>query len=149
MGFPFSPTMIWPAPISDYDYSLDIFGTPQIPHFDFDQRVLGGQSAVQYFYEGPKKCKCCINWVEKEPVEIPQAAKDKYDSAAIHVYKAKDHDKNSAVFGGVTATHYQSIQIQSQIISDLIRPILVSDFLSICQEDIYSSRAYHDTQWQC
>ncbi|KAF8865079.1 P-loop containing nucleoside triphosphate hydrolase protein [Acephala macrosclerotiorum] len=98
---------------------------PQIPTVEPEQKVLGKHALVQYFYEGPKKCDCCINWVEKEPIQVPEASKQQYENAAIHVYKAKDHKSSSTTFGGVMATRYKSIEIQSQIISDLITPVLI------------------------
>jgi hypothetical protein len=101
------------------------FTTPKIPQVELDAKVRGKEALVQNFYEGPKKCNCCINWVEKEPLQIPANVKEQYDQAAIHVYRAKDHEKDATTtFGGIMATRYQYIEIQSQIIAGLIRPIL-------------------------
>lgn len=68
---------------------------------------------VQTFFEGPPTCKCCKNWVEKEPAEIPPEVKKKYTGAAIILYKCKDHTSN-----------VETVDIQSPVIRKLIQPLL-------------------------
>ena len=98
---------------------------PQIA--EVEPRVLRQDALVQTFYEGPKKHndkdKGTINWVEKQPIQVPEAVKDRYDQAAIRIYKKKDRTAEKT-FGGVTAMRVDFIQIQSLLIIDAIESIL-------------------------
>lgn len=98
---------------------------PQVAELEY--RVPSQSILVQTFYEGPKKPADkddnIINWVEKEPVQVPEAVKDRYDQAAIRIYKIKDKAAEKT-FGGVTAMKVDFIQIQSRLIIDAIESIL-------------------------
>jgi hypothetical protein len=113
------------------DLFLDPFTLPTVPLLDWTLPEIGDEPLVQTFFEGPKKCNCCVNWVEKPPKEIPIDSQEKYQKAAIRVYKCKDHHVHDAngpkptVVGGLTtSTMITSIEIQSPIIRREISPIL-------------------------
>ena len=110
------------------DYDLEAITVPVVPHVaEVEHRVLSQDALVKTFYEGPKKHnekdKDTINWVEKEPVQLPEAVKDRYDQAAIRIYKKKDRTAEKT-FGGLTAMRVDFIQIQSVLIMDAIGSIL-------------------------
>jgi hypothetical protein len=105
-------------------YSYGLSTLPQIPVVEMEDRILGVNPLVQTFYEGPKKCDCCANWVEKPPTQMPEVAKDRYDQASVKVYKKKDHKSSSSTMGGLVSLKDETVEIQSQEIADLIRPIL-------------------------
>lgn len=102
---------------------------PVVPQVAELEHTVPNQSIlVQTFYEGPKKARDkkhedIINWVEKEPVQVPEAVKNRYDQAAIRIYKIKDKSAEKT-FGGVTAMKVDFIQIQSLLIIDAIESIL-------------------------
>ncbi|KAI6083344.1 P-loop containing nucleoside triphosphate hydrolase protein [Hypoxylon rubiginosum] len=54
-------------------------------------------AALSTFYEGPEKCKCCINWVENYPTNIKEAVEKTSDAKryAIICRVKKAHDVNS------------------------------------------------------
>jgi len=109
-------------------YNLDAITVPVVPQVaEVERRVLSEDSLVQTFYEGPKKPndkrEDTINWVEKEPTQVPKAVQDRYDQAAIRIYKTKDRSREKT-FGGVTAMKVDFIQIQSLLIVDAIESIL-------------------------
>lgn len=89
------------------------FKLSPIPGLERKERIVGGDALVQTFYEGPKKCECCINWVEREPKEVPEIVKDRYDKAAIQVFKSEDHRSPSARLGGLAPMKTRYIEIQS------------------------------------
>ena len=95
-----------PVPLSDERYGVDdggwqmegshfmdtnveeidrdvILTRPDVPNVQVEHKAIGDEALVQTFYEGPEKCDCCINWVEKEPKEVPRHVKEKYNQAAI------------------------------------------------------------------
>lgn len=102
---------------------LDASTCPPLPNLLTEQNTTGDDVTVQTFYEGPPTCKCCKNWVEKEPAEVPEEAKKKYTGAAIIVYKSKDHD--SETLGGLKKFKASMLTIQSPIICKEIAPILL------------------------
>lgn len=111
-----------------FNYNLEAVTVPVVPQVaEVEHRVLSQDALVQTFYEGPKKYNDrhtdTINWVEKEPKQVPEVVKDRYDQAAIHIYKKKDRTAEKT-FGGVTAMKVDFIQIQSLLIIDAIEPIL-------------------------
>ena len=115
---------------SDFGYNYDIqaITIPVIPQVaELEQRSLNQDDLVKTFYEGPKKSKDpeddTINWVEKEPVQVPEAVEDRYNQAAIRVYKQKDRSAEKT-FGGVTAMRVEFIKIQSVLLIDAIESIL-------------------------
>lgn len=118
------------VPDSILSEDLSLFACPDLPNVDFTLPKLGNEPLVQTFYEGPKKCTCCINWVEREPVQPPKQAEEKYRKAAIRIYKCKTHHASDAngpkptVMGGLSTIAIAYIEIQSPIIRREIGPIL-------------------------
>ena len=116
------------SPNFGFNYDLQATTVPVIPQVaEVEHRVLNQDTLVKTFYEGPKKSKDpkddTINWVEKEPMQVPEAVEDRYNQAAIRVYKKKDRSAEKT-FGGVTAMRVEFIKIQSVLIMDAIEPIL-------------------------
>ncbi|OQV06616.1 hypothetical protein CLAIMM_11159 isoform 2 [Cladophialophora immunda] len=95
-----------------------------IPHIHYLDPDVGAAPTVQTFYEGPPKCRCCSNWIEKAPVQVPEAAKERYDEACIRVFKTKDHDTHSARIGGLAAVKNDIIEVQGKVLVNFLRPIL-------------------------
>lgn len=58
---------------------------------------VGKICEAKTFYEGPEKCKCCINWVENYPTNIKEAVEKTSDAKryAIICRVKKAHDVNS------------------------------------------------------
>lgn len=113
-----------------FNYNLEAITIPIIPQVQVEESVhrnLNEDTLVRTFYEGPKKNKDpkdnTINWVEKEPVQVPEAVEDRYNQAAIRIYKKKDRTAEKT-FGGVTAMKVDFIKIQSLLIIDAIESIL-------------------------
>jgi hypothetical protein len=123
-----SPNLDWPSIGMTAD-SLDMM-TPKypmkdsIPHIHHTEPDLGAVPVVQTFYEGPPKCDCCSNWIEKAPVQMPEAAKGQYDGACVRVFKTKDHDSHSARIGGIVAVKEDTIELQGKALVNFLRPIL-------------------------
>lgn len=102
-----------------------LYSVPVVPQLsDKNEKRVGYDPTMFTFYEGPKKCDCCTNWVEKKPTQMPEVAKDKYDRAAILVFKGKNHKSAKATVGGLVALEDSFVEIQSEIIARLIRPAL-------------------------
>lgn len=67
------------------EVSFDIIGSlteriPQqenVPHDECDD--AGGSPLVQTLYEGPRKCGCCINWVDYLPLDADDPSQDVED----------------------------------------------------------------------
>ena len=119
----------------------DNFNPPSVPDLEQEERAVGGEALVQTFYEGPEKCDCCTNWVEREPKDVPEEVKERYDRAAIQVFKIKDHGSLPATFGGLGTMKNSLIEIQSQIISDIIRPVLTDVGMLIAKNETIKIRA--------
>ena len=114
--------------------SLDFSAIPYIPEVVLDEAVIGFEPQIQTFYEGPEKVKDKINWVERIPTKLPEAAKEKYDKVAICVYKAKDRVGEGKNYGGLATYNYHSIEIQSRVIIAAIKPILAANGTSIAND---------------
>ena len=100
---------------------------PMIPAtslIDYKYQDLGANPVVQTFYEGPSKCDCCPNWIEKAPIELPEAAKERYDHASVRLYKKKDHNPHVARIGGLVAVKDDILELQDLLLIKFIRPIL-------------------------
>jgi hypothetical protein len=77
-----SPGMLWvndgsgvqgSIPYFGDNLGLDtIFGTPQVPLLESNNKILGKHAHVQYFYEGPKKYSCCITRIPCSTATPPQ-----------------------------------------------------------------------------
>ncbi|KAL1853102.1 hypothetical protein Daus18300_011930 [Diaporthe australafricana] len=113
-------------PMNLYDWPdndlFSVYTLPPLPAVNAVDTVIGEKVAVQRFYEGPPTCKCCKNWVERPPNQMPEEAKEKYDGAAIRIYTGKDHVEET--HGGLKELKVQFIIIQSPIIRKEIAPIL-------------------------
>ncbi|KAL1591718.1 hypothetical protein SLS60_011717 [Paraconiothyrium brasiliense] len=108
--------------LQEWNHSFnDVLVTPMLPALEHLKEHKGNAAAIQKFYEGRPTCKCCINWVEKEPTKVPEEAKEKYDGVAIRMYHGKDHNKQT--LGGLKDTSPTSIVIQSPIILDTLEPM--------------------------
>ena len=112
-----------------FNYDLQAITVPVVPQVaELEHRVLSQDTLVKTFYEGPKKSKDpkddTINWVEKEPIQVPEAVEDRYNKAAIRIYKKKDRSAEKT-FGGVTAMRVEFIKIQSLLLVTAIESILV------------------------
>ena len=111
-----------------FNYDLQAITVPVVPQVaELEHRILNQDSLVKTFYEGPKKSRDpkddTINWVEKEPMHVPEAVKDRYNQAVIRVYKKKDRSAEKT-FGGVTAMRVEFIKIQSLLLITAIESIL-------------------------
>jgi hypothetical protein len=104
------------------DDPYNLMRTPPLPTFEEPIEEIGTQACLQRFYEGPRTCKCCTNWVEREPLAIPDEKKEMYDGVAIRIYQGKDHSEPTV--GGIKTNKPQHIVIQSPIIREHIEPIL-------------------------
>jgi hypothetical protein len=108
-----------------FDNDAVSYSIPLVPHAHVEnERNIGYNPQTITLYEGPRKCDCCKNWVEKEPTQMPNFAKDKYESAAILLYKGKNHKSDTAIVGGLIALEDSFLEIQSPVIGLLIRPLL-------------------------
>ncbi|KAL8650075.1 MAG: hypothetical protein Q9210_004037 [Variospora velana] len=109
----------------DFEINIDpsdlIFDMPEAPQVEVEEKDRGGDALVQTFYEGPARCKCCTNWVEKPPPRIPEATQDRYDQAAIRIYKKKGGTKT---YGSILGQRIEEIEIQSPVIIKAIQPLL-------------------------
>jgi hypothetical protein len=97
---------------------------PAIPPINYESQNLGAKPLVQVFYEGPSKCDCCPNWIEKPPVQLPEAAKERYDQACVRRYKKKDHKSHSAGIGGLAAVKDHILELQGSLLIYFVTPIL-------------------------
>ncbi|KAL8797101.1 MAG: hypothetical protein Q9182_007241, partial [Xanthomendoza sp. 2 TL-2023] len=98
-----------------------MFDMPEAPQVELEEKDRGGNALVQTFYEGPARCKCCTNWVEKPPPGIPEATQDRYDQAAIRIYRKKGGTK---MYGSILSQRITEIEIQSPVIIKAIQPLL-------------------------
>jgi len=108
--------------------AMDIFGDtmtiPPAPQIETPKKIIGQEAHILNFYEGPKKCKCCINWVEKPPTQVPEESMEQYRRAAIIVYRSKNHRASDKTIGGLTALTIDTIRIQSPYIISAITPLM-------------------------
>ncbi|KAL8726958.1 MAG: hypothetical protein Q9166_006379 [cf. Caloplaca sp. 2 TL-2023] len=98
---------------------------------DTEENNRGNNPLIQTFYKGPPRCKCCINWVEKQPAQIPEATKERYEQAAIRIYKRKGGDKT---YGGIFGQQIEEIEIQSPVIIKAIQPLLAEVGLPVYEK---------------
>ncbi|RSM11843.1 hypothetical protein CDV31_006611 [Fusarium ambrosium] len=61
---------------------------------DPSQGKEGSLCSIQTLYEGPPKCKCCINWVEAYPDDVRMAVEEEAETKqkALVVRMSKNHD---------------------------------------------------------
>ena len=101
-----------------------IFKIPRLSKDPSEEINIGTDPTVKTFYEGPEESgHGGIHWVEKQPTQVPPAAKKTYEGFAIQIYKVKDRS-DSGTYGGLTAMTFHSIKIQSPYITGIIRPFL-------------------------
>ena len=137
-----SPTNDW----FPMDAGLDMMSPaylmkPAVPSITYEYQDLGANPIVQTFYEGPSKCKCCTNWIEKPPLQLPEAAKERYDEASIRLYKKIDHNSHSARVGGIVAMRDHVLELQGHLLISFVRPFLTEVGFLAPQKDKISLKA--------
>lgn len=62
---------------------------------DDNSDETGTLSKVKYLYEGPSKCKCCINWCEDPPTDLRESIEEQSESKkhALLVRMKKNHSE--------------------------------------------------------
>ena len=66
---------------------------------------------------------------------MPDIVKQRYDKAAIQLYKCKDHRSPSGMLEGLAPMQTNYIEIQSQIVCDAIRPVLTEIGMLIAKSE--------------
>jgi hypothetical protein len=99
----------------------ELCAPPVLPLIECNDERKGNKATIQKFYEGRPTCKCCINWVEKQPEKVPDEAQEKYDGVAIRIYHGKDHTK--VTLGGLKTVSPLWLVIQSPVILKALEPI--------------------------
>ncbi|KAH7091305.1 hypothetical protein FB567DRAFT_436088, partial [Paraphoma chrysanthemicola] len=94
---------------------------PDLPSLQKDEMKKGRAAGVQKFYQGRPKCKCCVNWVEKPPQQVPDDAQEKYDGVAIQVYHNQDHSKKTV--GNLHTVSPGWVVFQSPVILQVLEPL--------------------------
>ena len=127
-------------------YEDEALAMPMIPRMvAADEETLASESInkrIQTFYEGPWKDKDqqFINWVEKQPMQIPEVAQARYKKAIFRIYKVKDYSIENTI-GGLNPMKLGSITVSSPSIVAAIEPILAeAAFWSADKETV---RFYH------
>ncbi len=110
-----------------------------------DEETLATESInkrIQTFYEGPWKDKDqkFINWVEKQPMQVPEVAQARYNKAIVRIYKIKDYSVENTI-GGLTPMKLGSITVTSPSIVAAIEPILAE--AAFRPADKETMRFYH------
>ena len=64
-----------------------------------DKIRIGSECATQTLYEGPKKCACCINWVDKYPDDLqpPIDRQEQTKQKAVVVRMRKDPEEGTTL----------------------------------------------------
>jgi hypothetical protein len=109
--------------ISDSEVvSLVPFGAPPPPHHAATtikkKKVTGLRSEAKTLYEGPRKCACCINWVEIAPADAHAAMKSlgEHGDYAL-LLRRTPHGQDRA-------WNIQSLMIYSPYIMEMLRTAL-------------------------
>lgn len=104
-----------PAPTEETwndDSKLDSSDGAETP----ENALNGQQSTVKTLFEGPKRCDCCINWVEEPQDDLVSAIEEKAESKRhallIRMKKSHDQERKSLVL--------DSIVVQSPRLKDLL-----------------------------
>ena len=110
-----------------------------------DEEMLASESIntrIQTFYEGPWKDENqkFINWVEKQPMQIPEIAQARYNKAIVRIYKVKDYSVENTI-GGLTPMKLSSITVSSPSIVAAIEPILAEEAFRPADKE--TMRFYH------
>ena len=130
-------------PLHNFGYYSEIFYMPEVPRVEVEEDTLKGKEPlVQTFYEGPESEENRINWIEKEPGQIPAGVKAKYNQVAIRVYKTRcrGDERGKRTFGGVATMDFDSIEIQSPIIIAALEPIMTSIGAFLGERDVLQFR---------
>ena len=140
-----SPTNYWFA-METPGAGLDMMSPaypmrPAIPSISYEHQDLGANPMVQTFYEGPTKCDCCTNWIEKPPLQLPEAAKERYDEASVRLYKKNDHNSHSSRIGGIIALKDDILELQGHLLINFIRPFLAEVGFLAPQKDKITFKA--------
>ena len=82
-------------------------------------KEAGMSNEAKCLYEGPQKCLCCIDWVDKTPEEIAKAelTEDPHGGFAVLIRKRSGH-------GGESAFLLHSVVIQSPLIKTVLQKTL-------------------------
>lgn len=102
------------------EHGVDV--APDLPLLGEHGSEIGQAAAIQKFYQGIPTCKCCTNWVERRPTQVPKEMQQKYDGVAIQVYHTEDHSKKT--IGSLSTVAPGFIIIQSPIILPFLEPLL-------------------------
>ncbi|KAK1907647.1 hypothetical protein P3342_005975 [Pyrenophora teres f. teres] len=94
---------------------------PNLPSLVKDDTHQGRAAAVQKFYAGRAKCKCCTNWVETKPQQMPDEAQEKYDGVAIQVFHSEDHTKKTV--GSLPTITPSWVVFQSPVVLEVLKPL--------------------------
>lgn len=80
------------------------------------KEVTGLRSEAKTLYEGPRKCTCCVNWVEKPPVDAhPKSSAEHGDYALLVRRTAHGQDR---------AWKIQSMMVYSPYVMEMLRTTL-------------------------
>lgn len=82
------------------------------------KKVTGLRSEAKTLYEGPKKCACCTNWVEKPPADVHAIMKSSAEHGDYALLVRR------TAHGQDTAWNIQSMMIYSPYIMDMLRTTL-------------------------
>jgi hypothetical protein len=66
---------------------------------DVETVINGTECGIKTLYEGPEKCKCCINWVEELPEELQDSVEERDDvkTKAIIARMKKNHGEGKKI----------------------------------------------------
>ena len=127
-------------------YEVEALTMPMVPRMVApDEEMLASESInkrIQTFYEGPWKDKNqqFINWVEKQPMQVPEVAQARYNKAIVRIYKVKDYSIENTI-GGLTPMKLSSITVSSPSIVAAIEPILAETAFRPADKE--TMRFYH------
>lgn len=88
---------------------------------EFEDLGFGAKSTAKKLYEGPPKCKCCINWVEEYPKDLSEAV-DQTTEARSHALLLRYAKSHNALGGNPLTLH--SIVVQSPVLKSVVRTVL-------------------------
>jgi hypothetical protein len=109
--------------ISDSELPIhNQFGAPPPPHNAGKpikkKKVTGLRSEAKTLYEGPRKCSCCVNWVEKPPADAHAAMKSSAEHGDFALLVRR------TAHGQDRAWNIQSMMIYSPYIMEMLRATL-------------------------
>ena len=77
----------------------------------------GTTNTIKHLYEGPEKCRCCINWVEEYPDDLKDSASNSDESKAhaIVLRHQKCHDESREKDLELHSIKIQSVPLKSAL----------------------------------